>query len=271
MLTTATQAAGDLLRDGYARVTLRDGGERLLHQVLGESRQFFGRPVGEKERYAAADFNFGYRPLGREFSVSAERPDLNDCFTLWHDRLDLIPNSAEIPELTETLLAWRAYLSAIVADTVGEVAAQLGGHKAPLFEAASYLQLNNYAEADSDRDLLQDKHEDGHLVTVIHTTAPGLELWLDGEACPVETATDEVLLMPGSVFADLTGGRIPALYHQVRNLYISNRTALMYFVNPELAEPIYAWTTEPDTTPMDLREKIRSNPSMFGLPDVPAL
>ncbi|MFF3518336.1 2-oxoglutarate and iron-dependent oxygenase domain-containing protein [Streptomyces sp. NPDC002573] len=96
MLTSATQAAGDLLRDGYARITLRDGGERLLHQVLGASRQFFGRPVGEKERYVAVDFNFGYRPLGREFSVSAERPDLNDCFTLWHDRLDLIPNSAEI-------------------------------------------------------------------------------------------------------------------------------------------------------------------------------
>src|SRR5262249_27776730 len=163
------------------------------------SRQFFGRPVGEKERYAAADFNFGYRPLGREFSVSAERPDLNDCFTLWHDRLDLIPNSAEIAELTEALLAWRAYLSAIVTGTVGEVAAQLGGHKAPPFEAASYLQVNNYVVADSDRDLLQDKHEDGHLVTVIHTTAPGLELWLNGEACPVQTATGEVLLMPGSV------------------------------------------------------------------------
>ncbi|MFF3518335.1 2OG-Fe(II) oxygenase family protein [Streptomyces sp. NPDC002573] len=173
--------------------------------------------------------------------------------------------------MTETLLAWRAYLSAIVADTVGEVAAQLGGHKAPLFEAASYLQLNNYAEADSDRDLLQDKHEDGHLVTVIHTTAPGLELWLDGEACPVETATDEVLLMPGSVFADLTGGRIPALYHQVRNLYISNRTALMYFVTPELAEPIYRLdhraghdpdgpAREDPQQPLDVRTPGRSGP-----------
>jgi isopenicillin N synthase-like dioxygenase len=271
VLTTATHAAGDLLRDGYARITLRDGGERVLHRVLSESRLFFGRPAAMKERYTAADFNFGYRPLGREFSVSAERPDLNDCFTLWHDRLDLVPNSAEIPELNEALLAWRAYLSALVADTVGEVAAQMGGHQAPPFEAASYLQLNNYAVADSDRDLLQDKHEDGHLITVIHTTAPGLELWLDGEARPMQTASDEVILMPGSVFSDLTGGRVPALYHQVRNLRLANRTALMYFVNPELTEPVHAWSTEPGTTPVDLREKIRSNPAMFGLPNVPAL
>ncbi|MFI9275583.1 2OG-Fe(II) oxygenase family protein [Kitasatospora sp. NPDC052896] len=271
MITAATHAAGDLLRDGYARISLRDGGEDLLHRVLGESRLFFARPVDEKERYAAADFNFGYRPLGREFSVSAERPDLNDCFTLWHDRLDLVPNSAEIPELTGALLAWREYLSTIVAETVGEVAAQLGGHKAPPFEAASYLQLNNYATADSDRDLLQDKHEDGHLITVIHATEPGLELWLDGEARPVRTAADEVILMPGSVLTDLSGGRIPALYHQVRNLRLANRTALMYFVNPELTEPVHSWATEPGTTPVDLRERIRSYPAMFGLPNVPAL
>ncbi|MBB4928328.1 isopenicillin N synthase-like dioxygenase [Kitasatospora kifunensis] len=125
--------------------------------------------------------------------------------------------------------------------------------------------------ADSDRDLLQDKHEDGHLVTVIHTTAPGLELWLDGEARPMQTAADEVILMPGSVFTDLSGGRVPALYHQVRNLRLADRTALMYFVNPELTEPVYSWAAEPGQTPVDLRDKIRSNPAMFGLPDVPTL
>ncbi|MFJ9846717.1 2OG-Fe(II) oxygenase family protein [Kitasatospora sp. NPDC101155] len=271
MHTANTHAAGDLLRDGYTRITLPSGAERLLHRLLGESRLFFGRPTEEKSRYASTDFNFGYRPLGREFSVTADRPDLNDCFTLWHDRLDLIPNSTEIPELTEALLAWREYLSVIVAETVGEVAAQLGGHKAPPFEAASYLQLNNYAVADSDRDLLQDKHEDGHLVTVIHTTEPGLELWLDGEARPMHTAPDEVILMPGSVLTDLTGGRIPALYHQVRNLRLANRTALMYFVNPELTEPVHSWVTVPGATPVDLRDRIRSYPAMFGLPDVPAL
>ncbi|GAB2712837.1 2-oxoglutarate and iron-dependent oxygenase domain-containing protein [Kitasatospora kifunensis] len=271
MHTATTRAADDLLRDGYARISLHDDGKHLLDRVLGESRSFFGRPVREKARYASTDLNFGYRPQGREFAISADRPDLNDCFTLWHDRLELIPNSAEIPALTGALLAWRECLSAIVSDTVGEVAAQLGGHKAPPFEAASYLQLNNYAVADSDRDLLQDKHEDGHLVTVIHTTAPGLELWLDGEARPMQTAADEVILMPGSVFTDLSGGRVPALYHQVRNLRLADRTALMYFVNPELTEPVYSWAAEPGQTPVDLRDKIRSNPAMFGLPDVPTL
>lgn len=267
----AVHAADDLLRDGYARITLRDGAEHLLHRALGESRAFFGQPTERKFRYSTGDFNFGYRPLGREFSVRADRPDLNDCFTLWHDRLDLIPHAAELPALTDALLAWRGHLAGLVADTVGEIAARLGGHKAPAFEAASYLQLNNYAATGSDRDLLQDRHEDGHLVTVIHATAPGLEIFLDGDPRPVHTAPDEVILMPGSVLTDLTAGRVPALYHQVRNLRLPERTALMYFINPELTEPVYAWTAEPGAEAVDLREKIRNNPGMFGLPVVPAL
>ena len=32
-----------------------------------------------------------------------------------------------------------------------------------------------------ERDLLQDKHEDGHMVTVLHATAPGLEIYVDDE------------------------------------------------------------------------------------------
>ncbi|MEV7598061.1 2OG-Fe(II) oxygenase family protein [Kitasatospora sp. NPDC089797] len=269
--TAAVQAAGDLLRDGYARITLRDGADQLLHRALAESRVFFAHPTEHKFRYSTGDFNFGYRPLGREFSVSADRPDLNDCFTLWHDRLDLIPHAAELPGLTDALLAWRRHLAGLVADTVGEIAARLGEHRAPAFETASYLQLNNYAATGSDRDLLQDRHEDGHMVTVIHSTGPGLELFLDGDPQPVVTAPDEVILMPGSVLTDLTGGRIPALYHQVRNLRLPERTALMYFVNPELTEPVHAWTDEPGADRVDLRERIRNNPGMFGLPQVPAL
>ncbi|MDH6127503.1 hypothetical protein P3T39_004478 [Kitasatospora sp. GP82] len=34
---------------------------------------------------------------------------------------------------------------------------------------------------------------------------------------------------------------------------------------------MYSWTTEPGATPVDLRDRIRSNPGVFGLPDVPAL
>ncbi|MFD9689320.1 2OG-Fe(II) oxygenase family protein [Kitasatospora sp. NPDC059088] len=275
----AARAADDLLRDGYARVTLDDGAAHLLHRVLGESRTFFGRPTERKFRYSTGDFNSGYRPLGREFSVRSDRPDLNDCFTLWHDRLDLIPHAAELPDLTDALLAWRRHLAALVTHTVGELATRLGGHRPPAFEAASYLQLNDYTATGSDRDLLQDRHEDGHLVTVIHATAPGLELFLNGTPRPVDTAPDEVILMPGSVLTDLTAGRVPALYHQVRNLRLPERTALMYFVNPELTEPVYAWTAEPGAQRgaervdlrVDLREKIRTNPGMFGLPEVPAL
>ncbi|MER7210332.1 2OG-Fe(II) oxygenase family protein [Streptosporangium sp. NPDC000239] len=263
--------ARELLGVGYARITLGAKEAALLATALDECRRFFSLPDATKARYSSADCNFGYRPLGMEYSITADRPDLNDCFTLWSDRLDLVPNSAELTSLTDALLAWRNHLSALVSDVVGHVAGIIGDAQAPSFEAASYLQVNNYTHADGERDLLQDRHEDGHLVTVIHTTAPGLEIWPDGECLPVEMAPDEVVLMPGSVFAELTGGKVGALDHQVRNLGLDRRMSLMYFVNPELTEPLYPWVRTEGEAPADLRDKIRSHPATFGLPHVPVL
>ncbi|MEV7013767.1 2OG-Fe(II) oxygenase family protein [Streptosporangium sp. NPDC051022] len=267
----ALDYARELLGVGYARISLDAGEAALLAAALDECRRFFSLPDETKSRYSSADCNFGYRPLGMEYSITADRPDLNDCFTLWSDRLDLVPNSAELASLTGALLRWRDHLSTLVSDVVGQVAETVGGAKAPRFEAASYLQVNNYTHADGERDLLQDRHEDGHLVTVIHTTAPGLEIWPGEECLPVEMAPDEVVLMPGSVFADLSGGRVGALDHQVRNLGLERRMSLMYFVNPELTEPLYPWVQADGEPLVDLRDKIRSHPATFGLPYVPVL
>ncbi|MET7808447.1 2OG-Fe(II) oxygenase family protein [Micromonospora chersina] len=130
--------------------------------------------------------------------------------------------------------------------------------------------MNAYTDSFSQhRDLLQDPHEDGHLITIQHATAPGLEVVVDGVGRPVATDPRQVLVMPGSVLTDLSGGRISPLYHQVRNCHHAGRIFLMYLVNPSLREPVYSWLDEAGT--VDLREKVRSNPSMFGLTDVPAL
>ncbi len=54
-------------------------------------------------------------------------------------------------------------------------------------------------------------------------------------------AADEVVIMPGSVLTALSGGKIAPLYHQVRNHGLDDRQSIMYFVNPEIDEPLFGW------------------------------
>jgi len=46
--------------------------------------------------------------------------------------------------------------------------------------------------------MLQDGHEDGHLITLVTATGPGLEIQTANGYVPVELADDEMLIMPGS-------------------------------------------------------------------------
>ena len=270
MQTQQSIALRQILEQGYALLSLNDEQADRLAGALDAGRRFFTLPADRKARYASTDMNHGYRPLGREFSITPQRPDLNECFTIWHDRLDLIPHSADLPELTEAWRRWRDSLVELVDGVLAELARHFGSDRSPAFRSASYLQMNAYTESSSrDRDLLQDPHEDGHMITIQHATAPGLEVVVDGVGRPVLTGPRQVLVMPGSVLTDLSGGRVPPLYHQVRNHEHTGRISLMYFVNPSLREPVYSWLDE--TGKVDLREKVRSNPSMFGLADVPIL
>ena len=274
MPTTAREASESIFSSGYARVRLDDDQAATLANALDRCNKFFAEPSEVKASHASADFNYGYRPVGMEYAATPDRPDMNEAFTLWSDRLDLIPEAEKIGDLTDALLAWRGVLSPIVAGIFASVAEHYGA-TAPEFGAASYLQINNYVLAPKDREMLQDRHEDGHMVTVLYGTAPGLEIFLGEDAdpasaTPVTTTPNEVLIMPGSAITLLTGGGVKPLYHQVRNLGLDDRQSIMYFVNPEMSVPLYAWQGDPEQT-TDLREPIRQAPGMFGLPDVPAL
>ena len=77
--------------------------------------------------------------------------------------------------------------------------------------------------------------------------------------------------MPGSVLTALSGGKIPPLYHQVRNHGLDDRQSLMYFVNPEVEAPLFAGSTRRTAAREDIREHVQNAPTMFGLPPVEAL
>jgi isopenicillin N synthase-like dioxygenase len=265
-----SKAASDILANGFAVVTLTELDASRLQRAIATANRFFERPLEEKMAYGSADHNYGYRPFGIEYSRVPERPDMNECFTLWSSRLDLIPGADQISDLNDSFLAWRDSLAPLVGAVLDEVARSFEGASAPEFEKASYLQINYCLPTPPERDLLQDKHEDGHMVTVLHANGHGLEIFIDGEqATPMLPASNEIVIMPGSVLTALSAGAIPPLYHQVRNHGLDDRQSLMYFVNPEVDEPLYSWVAGGART--DIRAHVQNAPSMFGLPPVEAL
>lgn len=270
-LSAVEQAARDILDTGYAVVKLSEVDAGNLHNAISTAVEFFERPDAEKRVHGSSDHNYGYRPFGVEYSMTPERPDMNECFTLWSSRLDLIPQADGIADLTEAFLAWRDSLAPLVSQILDEVARTFGVAAGPEFENASYLQINYCLPAPAEREFLQDKHEDGHMVTVLHATAPGLEIYVNDEVKPMLPAADEIVIMPGSVLTALSGGKIQPLYHQVRNHGLDDRQSIMYFVNPEIDEPLFGWLDSPEGERVDIREHVQNAPSMFGLPPVEAL
>ncbi len=271
MTNTVMAASRSIIDRGYAVLRLDDVDSGRLTRALAEAVAFFERPDEAKRRHASEDFNYGYRPFGIEYSISADRPDMNECFTLWANRLDKVPGAEQIGGLTDAFLGWRDALAPLVREILDQVARQFGAEGAPPFENASYLQINYCLPTPPERDLLQDRHEDGHMVTVLHATAPGLEIFVNDEATPMLPAADEIVIMPGSVLTALSGGKIPPLYHQVRNHGLAERQSLMYFVNPELTAPLFGWIDSPDGIREDIREHVKNAPTMFGLPQVETL
>lgn len=270
-LNAVTKAARDIVDQGYAVVKLSDLDTGRLQTAIATAVRFFERPLEDKMDHGSADHNYGYRPFGIEYSRVPERPDMNECFTLWSSRLDLVPNAQDIPDLTDGFLSWRDSLAPLVQAILDEVAKSFGADNAPEFEKASYLQINYCLPAPAERDLLQDRHEDGHMVTVLHATAPGLEIYVNDQVKPMLPDADEIVIMPGSVLTALSGGKIEPLYHQVRNHGLDDRQSIMYFVNPEIDEPLFGWIETGAGERVDIREHVQNAPSMFGLPPVEAL
>ena len=267
------QAARDILDQGYAVVKLDDVDAFNLHNAISTAVKFFERPLEDKAAHGSTDHNYGYRPFGVEYSISPDRPDMNECFTVWASRLDLIPNAGDIDDLTGAFLSWRDSLAPMVKAILDEVAQSFGAEGAPAFEKASYLQINYCLPTPAERDLLQDKHEDGHMVTVFFNDTATTEIYTNDEIKPMLPAKDEIVIMPGSVLTALSGGKIEPLYHQVRNhcLGEGERQSIMYFVNPEIDEPLYGWLDSSDGERVDIRQHVQNAPSMFGLPPVEAL
>jgi isopenicillin N synthase-like dioxygenase len=259
---------------GFALVRIDAALGRAIDHSFALGKDFFARPLADKHVYALPAFVEGYRELGPEYSKTPERPDLTESFSVWNR------NRAR-PELA----AWSAgcplhgalhdIFDQVTAITRGVFAAMVE-HWAPgapelRFRDGSWLQVNYYEPARYSRELLQDPHEDMHLITLIRANAPGLEIEVDGAFVPAEIGENELLVMPGSILSLMTGDRVKPLYHQVRNNHRSDpRSAIMFFVNPEVDQVLAPWISNESNAGVDIVARATAGPSNFGLPTLDA-
>lgn len=259
-----------LERQGYLRIAVDAALQRASERVYAAANEFFARSAADKQRYAMPACVEGYRELGPEYSQVPERPDLTESFSAWNR------NRAR-PELE----GWQAgcplhgalrQASTILGHTMRGLFAAMAEYFAPgapelRFYNATYLQLNYYEPARHSRELLQDRHEDGHLVTLVRTNAPGLEIEVDGKMVPAEVGKDELLLMPGSLLSLMTGDRVKPMYHQVRNSRRTDpRSSMLYFVNPEIDQQLEPWILNDSNRGIDIIERANAAPKQFGMP-----
>lgn len=262
--------AGQLLEEGFARTVLTRSDAEALTALHREAAGFFSLPEGAKRAHGSADFNFGFRPFGRQYSITPDRPDLNESFTYWGDAPAMIPEAARIGTFVAALHDYWGVVARVADAALRGLARALSADGSIAFAGASYIEINAYFRTD-ERELLQDRHEDGHLLTVITSDGPGLEIERPEEMEPVDFAETELGIMPGSLLTDLTGGRIAPLYHQVRNHGLPSRQSILFLVNPPLDRPMPPWIMTEANRGVDVAERARTNGQSFGLPEAPVL
>lgn len=263
------KTAHDLLQKGYAKLSLTSDEVKNVLTVFSSAEQFFSRSKSEKTQYRFKSGVEGYRQIGAEFSLSEDRPDLCEAYGLvlgnvpfttqqgWSKSNELYKALLDVSKLYE--LKFNELFEALRMQVNPDGASLEVGD-------TSYLQVNYYRPSMESRDLLQDHHEDGHLLTVVKALEPGLEIRPADQFEPVTLEEDEILLMPGSLLSIMTGGAIPALWHRVRNTHSQrNRASMMFFVNPDLMNPPKPWRSNDPSINEDLASACVERSVAFGL------
>jgi len=258
----------ELVTRGHAKLRIGRDIRRQIAHTFEIARGFYARPLPEKRGFALPAFVEGYRDIGLEYSMRPDRPDLTESFSVWNRNR---PRTEEWVTTCAMHMEMRRTIDALTAP-IDELFQSMADRWAPSVDAprvkkASYLQINYYEPAQHNRDMLQDGHEDGHLITLVTATGPGLEIDAGDGYQPAEVAEDEMLIMPGSLLTLMTGGQIPALYHRVRNSFRKeSRYSMMYFVNPESDQVIEPWIRNDTNAGIDIIEQANALPQKFGLP-----
>lgn len=269
-VSSTEQAAKALLTHHYAIIKLPDLVLEVANKIMHEGRVFFDLDMGTKKAAASPKILEGYRELGSEKDAKTGRPDLSESFTAWfrnatNSEVRSWSQSCQFHQImSASLLSYAKFTEDILKALRKEIDPdyQDGSHPVIDIRNLSYLQMNFYRPAmhkSEDRDTVMDPHEDGHILTILKPTKPGLMVSpgelvemptsqnpigvfeYDRNLQAVDVAEDEAIIIPSSPTFYLTGGLVKPLFHGVANKGDDIRQSLMFFVNPTRNIPIEPW------------------------------
>jgi hypothetical protein len=172
----------ELSTDGYLLLKVPESVEKTVRTTFEAAYPFFRSTIDEKMA-SRLPADTGYRQFAGEYSQSPDRPDQVESFTtsvrmstsaanlesrnaqaLYQRMLEVIEKFEPIAELVAGILATR------INHLISEI--EFCG----AFRLWSFLQLNYSRPREVSEEFINDLHEDGCLLTITCTTAPGLEL-----------------------------------------------------------------------------------------------
>lgn len=195
-------------------------------------------PEDMRAGFCFPDRTDGFLPKGGERAKYTENVDLCDRFCYWHNHRALHAGHSFIDTPAyQNIVRSEAELSSLAQSFITGLWDFFRNEDHVTIRDSSYAQLcmyENSYQAD-DRTYLQDRHEDGHLITLIKPTRDGLVIFLNDKEIPVHLADDEIIVITGSLLTMLSDGQIPTMYHAVRNPKMKlSRKSLVYFAIPDL-------------------------------------
>ncbi len=245
----------------------------VLRDLLLAGRSFFAEDVAFKESVAPHGTMTGWRRVGIEYSVSPDRPDLNEtfCYRNRDDHGSVLPDALTSHPLIAACRNAQARLDQMAAKVLFQLSEIVGvsDRVAPVRTMGeSWLQLNWSNPASAGRDFIQDAHEDGHLITILVADAEGLEVLPNSmEWQPVFPTPERAVCFAGECGALLTGDVVAPTMHRVRaHAHVPSRLSVAYFVNPDLDQDLPPWVANTRNTTIDLLRWGQENPARFGLP-----
>lgn len=239
----------DLFNQGYSIHKLSVTEAFRLAVMKLEALKFFLSPqdIKDEERYEGK--HLGYRPVGGEYVGDPKFWDINESVNYSRMAAHLINAGSAAQGFYEAAEKVFPIYDEIVQTVLHGLKAHYQSDQAvPETANASWIQINYYQQAIANkakRELMQGKHEDGHLVTIWSAQDAGLEFFPDGQdkaSKPLYLSYDEVLIMPGDLLTRATGGDIKPMFHQVRRIEnVYTRLAAMYFPNPDPAASLFPY------------------------------
>jgi isopenicillin N synthase-like dioxygenase len=224
--------AFDLRHSGHTRVQLVGAHMNILQTLRVQASRFFTQPEEDRQVHAGEWDGPGWHRYATRYATYATWPDQNETFAMHGVSWQSIPRHREILSLCTAIAAYETMMTQLVEpilDRLGEYYRQTR----PLITAPySHTEVNWYGTPPKRAwAYLQERHEDGHLLSIAACNRPGLEVELDGRMRPVWPGDGHLSILAGSTLTAMTGGEIKPVYHRVLNCELPARVTVMYFVD----------------------------------------